>query len=68
MPCANHSTAQLIEDKNNSQAVLLTQHIVTSQSDSCVAKRNSTVMVIITLKTVLNEKVGYYFCQVILLF
>jgi len=34
----------------------------------CVAKRNSTVMIIITLKTILNEKVGYNFCQVILLF
>jgi len=49
-----------------------------SQSYSCVAKRNSSVMVIIThkkfvmviitLKTILNEKVGYHFCQVILLF
>jgi len=26
-----------------------------------------TVVVIITLKTILNEKVGYHFCQVILL-
>jgi len=25
------------------------------------------VVVIITLKTILNEKVGYHFCQVILL-
>jgi len=33
-----------------------------------VAKRNSTVMLIITLKTILNEKVGYHICQVILLF
>jgi len=30
---------------------LQTQHILTSQSYSCVAKRNSTVMVINTLKT-----------------
>ena len=27
-----------------------------------------TVVVIITLKTILNEKGGYHFCQVILLF
>jgi len=27
-----------------------------------------TVVVIITLETILNEKVGYHFCQVILLF
>jgi len=27
-----------------------------------------TVVVIITLKTILNEKVGYHFCLVILLF
>jgi len=37
-----------------------------SQSYSCVATRNSTVMVIITLKTILNVKVGYRFCQVII--
>jgi len=30
---------------------LQTQHIVTPQSHSCVAKRNSTVMAIITIKT-----------------
>jgi len=36
-----------------------------SQSYSCVTKRNSAVMVIIKLKTILNEKVGYRFCQVI---
>jgi len=45
-----------------------TQHILTSQSYSCVANRNRTVMVIITLKTILNEIVGYRFCQVILFF
>jgi len=39
-----------------------------SQSYSCVAKHNSTVLVIITLKTFWNEKVGNHFCQVILLF
>jgi len=44
------------------------KHILTSQSYMCVAKRNSTVMIIITLKTILNENVGYNFCQVILLF
>jgi len=32
-----------------------------SQSYSCVAKRNSTIMVIIKLKTILNEKGGYLF-------
>jgi len=35
---------------------LQTQHILLSQSYSCVAKRNSTVIVIITLKTVLMKK------------
>jgi len=62
--CANHSTAQLIEDQKNSQVSyrnlipnLQTQHILTSQSYSCVAKPNSTVMVILMLnKTILNEK------------
>jgi len=34
---------------------LQTQHIHTSHSYSCVAKRKSTVMVIITLKTILSE-------------
>jgi len=29
----------------------------------CVAQHNSTVMVVITLKTILNEKVGYQFCR-----
>jgi len=37
---------------------LQTQYILTSQSYSCNAKRNSTATVIITLKTILNEKVG----------
>jgi len=44
------------------------QHIPTPQTYSCVVKHNSTVMLIVTLKTILNEKVGYHFCQVILLF
>jgi len=64
VPYTNHSTAQLIENWNNSQVSyriqisnLPTQHIVTSQSYLCVAKRNSTVMVIITLKAILNEKI-----------
>jgi len=43
-----------------------TQDILTSQSHLCVAKRNSTVMVIITLKTILDEKEGHHFFQVIL--
>ena len=55
---------------------LQTQHILTSQSRSCIVKRNCNgrnyaqnfVMVIITLKKYLNEKVGYHFCRVILLF
>jgi len=47
---------------------LQTQHVLMSQSDSCVAKRNSIVVGIITLKTIWNEKVGYYFCQVSLFF
>ena len=35
------------------------------KSYSWITKRNSTVMVVINLKTILNEKVGYRFCQVI---
>jgi len=58
MPYTNHSTAQLIENSNNSQVSYLmqvsnlqTQHILTPQSYSRVAKRNSTVKVTITRKT-----------------
>jgi len=68
VPYTNQSTAQLNENYNNSQisyriqiSNLQTQHILTSRSYSCVAKRYSTVMIIITL-------IGYYFCHVILLF
>jgi len=43
---------------------LQTQHILRSQRYSCVAESNSTAIVVITLKTVSNEKVGYQFCQV----
>jgi len=43
---------------------LQTLHILKSQSCSCVAERNSTAMVVVTLKTILNEKEGYHFCQV----
>jgi len=75
VPYANHFTAQLNENENNSQVSyrhqisnLQIQHMLTSQSYSCVAKRNTTEMVITTLKTILNEKVGYRLCQVILLF
>jgi len=46
----------------------LITELFASKSYPCVAKLNSTVMVIITLKTILNEKVGYHFSQVILLF
>jgi len=52
----------------NQISKLQTQHILTSQRYLCIAKRDSTVMVIITLKTILKEKVGCHFCQVILLF
>ena len=75
MSYANHSTAQLIENENNSRAIyriqisnLQTEHILTSQSYSCVVKRNNTAVVIITFKSILNEKVSYHFCQVILIF
>ena len=47
---------------------LPTHHILTSQTYSCAVKRNSTVMVMITFETTLNEEIGYHFCQVILLF
>jgi len=45
------------------QQCCVTQHFLTSQSYSCVTIRNanSTVVVI----KILNEKVGYCFCQVI---
>jgi len=69
------SIANLTENKSNSQVSycnqisnLQTQHLLMSRSYSCVAKHNSTVMVIITLKTIMNKKIGYHFCQVILLF
>ena len=80
VPYANHSTAQLIENWNNSQVSYRihisnsqTQHILMSQNYSFVAERNNTLLkVIITLKTLWwswpNEKVGYHFWQVILLF
>jgi len=68
MPYSNNATARLIVNKNNSQVSycnqrsnLQTQHVLASQSYSCVAERNSTVMVIITCKTILNEKVGDHF-------
>jgi len=58
MPYANHSIAQIIENSKNSQVSyhiqisnLQKQHILTSQSYSCIAKRNITAMVIIALKT-----------------
>jgi len=47
----------------NQIANLQAQHILRSKSYSCVAKRNPTV---ITLKTILDERVGYHFCQVTL--
>ena len=75
VPYSNHSTAQFIDNQNNSHVGyriqicnLQTQHINTSRTYSCVAKCTSTVTVIITLKIILNERVGYHFCQVILLF
>jgi len=58
VPYTNHSTAQLVENWNSSKisyriqtSNLQTQHILRLQSYSCIAKRKSTVMVIITLKT-----------------
>jgi len=42
---------------------LQTQYILMSQSYSCFAKRNSTIMVIITLTTILNEKLGIIFAR-----
>jgi len=66
VPYANHSTAQLMVPQ--SDIYLQTQHILTSWSYWCCQTRNSTFMVIITFETILNENVGYHFCQVILLF
>jgi len=50
VPYTINSTAQLIENENNSQvgyriqiSNLQTKHILTSQSYWCVAKRNSTL-------------------------
>jgi len=42
---------------------LQAQRILRSKSYSCVAERNRTVMVVITLKTILDGKVGYHICQ-----
>jgi len=47
----------------NQKSSLQTQHILRSRSYSYDAKRNSTVIVIITLKPFLNEKVGYHFVR-----
>jgi len=50
---------------------LIYKHITFLRHNVIRALPNATVfcavVVIITLKTTLNEKVGYYFCQVILL-
>jgi len=48
----------------NQIANLQAQHILRSKSYSCVAERNPTVVAVITLKTILDERVGYHFCQV----
>jgi len=42
---------------------LQAQRILRSKSYSCVAERNRTVMVVITLKTILDGKVGYIFVR-----
>jgi len=84
MSYRNHSTAQLIENENNSQVSyrfqitnLQTQPIVTSKlfvhcqmQQYCNGHNHAKnfVMAVFTLKTILNEKVGYHFCPVILLF
>ena len=51
---------------------LIYEHITFLRHKVIRALPNATVfcivVVIITLKTILNEKVGYHFCQVILLF
>jgi len=71
VPYKNKSK-RLIVNKINSQVSycnqiglsnLQTQHILSSQSYSCFAGSNITVMVIITLKTILNEKVGYHLAR-----
>ena len=59
----SESESESDDGTSDSTALLQTQHILMSKSYSCVTKRNSTVMVIIKLKTILNEKVGYRFCQ-----
>jgi len=77
VPYTNYSTAQLIEycQKTPLAATircLIDKHITFLRHKVIRALPNETVfcivVVIITLKTILNEKVGYYFCQVILLF
>ena len=51
---------------------LIYKHITLLRHKVIRALLNATVfcivVVIITLKTILDEKVGYHFCQVILLF
>jgi len=70
VPYTNNTTARLIVNKNTSPVSycnqisnLQTQYVLASQSYSCVAESNSTVMVIITFKTILNEKVGDHFAR-----
>ena len=69
VPYTNNSTARLTANKNNSQVTycdqiglsnLQTQHIPTLQSYQCFAGRSITVKLIITFKTILNDKVGYH--------
>ena len=69
VPYTNNSTARLIANKNNSKVTycnqiglfnLQTQHILTSQSYQYFAGCSITVIVIITCKTILNDKVGYH--------
>jgi len=64
VPCTNHSTVKLataIRYQIYKHSRFLYHKVVR-------ALPNATVTVIITLKTILNEKVRYHFCQVILLF
>ena len=67
MPYTNNSTARLIQNWNNSQVSYRNQmsNLPMQQNfrSESYSERNSSKMVIITIKTILNEKVGYQFFQ-----
>jgi len=67
VPYTNNSTARLIQNWNNSQVSYRNQmsNLPMQQNfrSESYSERNSSKMVIITIKTILNEKVGYQFFQ-----